>query len=315
MDALHIDEQNAFSHASQEHGRMHACGHDGHTAMLLGAAKHLAETRNFAGTIHFIFQPAEENEGGARVMIEEGVLEKYPVDAVYGMHNWPEMPAGRFAIQSGPMMAAFDIFEITIKGRGGHAAMPHLAVDPVVVAAQVVNGLQTIASRNTHPLESAVVSVTQIHGGDTWNVIPETVVLRGTTRSFSPAVRDQMEPRIRRIADGACRSYGAEMELTYERRYPPTLNAAAETEVAAAAAASIVGESNVARELLPSMGAEDFAFFLERKPGAYIWIGNGTGETGGMLHSPHYDFNDAVLPLGASYWVRLAEAALAKEGA
>jgi hippurate hydrolase len=223
MDALHIIEQNPFSHASQERGRMHACGHDGHTAMLLGAAKHLAETRNFAGTIHFIFQPAEENEGGARVMIEEGVLEKYPVDAVYGMHNWPEMPAGRFAIRSGPMMAAFDIFEITIRGRGGHAAMPHLAVDPVVVAAQVVNGLQTIASRNTHPLESAVVSVTQIHGGDTWNVIPETVVLRGTTRSFSPAVRDQMEPRMRRIADGACRSYGAEMELTYERRYPPTL--------------------------------------------------------------------------------------------
>jgi amidohydrolase len=315
MDALHIDEQNAFSHASQERGRMHACGHDGHTAMLLGAAKHLAETRNFAGTIHFIFQPAEENEGGARVMIQEGVLERYPVDAVYGMHNWPEMPAGRFAIQPGPMMAAFDIFEITIRGRGGHAAMPHLAVDPVVAAAQVVNGLQTIASRNTHPLESAVVSVTQIHGGDTWNVIPEIVVLRGTTRSFNPAVRDQMEPRIRRIADGACRSYGAEMELTYERRYPPTLNAEAETEIAAAAAASIVGASNVARELLPSMGAEDFAFFLERKPGAYIWIGNGTGETGGMLHSPHYDFNDAVLPLGASYWVRLAESALAKEGA
>ncbi len=315
MDALHIDEQNAFSHASQERGRMHACGHDGHTAMLLGAAKHLAETRNFAGTIHFIFQPAEENEGGARVMIEEGVLEKYPVDAVFGMHNWPELPAGRFAIQSGPMMAAFDVFEITIKGRGGHAAMPHLSVDPVVAAAQVVNGLQTIASRNTHPLESAVVSVTQIHGGDTWNVIPETVVLRGTTRSFSPLVRDQMEPRIRRIADGACRSYGAEMELTYERRYPPTLNAAAETEVAAAAAASIVGESNVARELLPSMGAEDFAFFLEHRPGAYIWIGNGTSETGGMLHNPHYDFNDAILPLGASYWVRLAETALAKEEA
>jgi hippurate hydrolase len=169
MDALHIDEQNLFSHASQERGRLHACGHDGHTAMLLGAAKHLAETRNFAGTIHFIFQPAEENEGGARVMIEEGVLEKYPVDAVYGMHNWPELPIGQFAIQSGPMMAAFDIFEITIKGRGGHAAMPHLVVDPVVAAAQVVNGLQTIASRNTHPLESAVVSVTQIHGGDTWN--------------------------------------------------------------------------------------------------------------------------------------------------
>ncbi|MBV8736960.1 MAG: amidohydrolase [Alphaproteobacteria bacterium] len=317
MDALPIAEQNGFAHASQHQGRMHACGHDGHTAMLLGAAKHLAETRNFAGTIHFIFQPAEENEGGARAMIEDGVLERYPVEAVFGMHNWPELPVGRFAIQPGAMMAAFDIFEVTIKGRGGHAAMPHLAVDPIVAAAQVVNGLQTIASRNTHPLESAVVSITQIHGGDTWNVIPETVVLRGTTRSFSPEIRDHMEPAIRRIADGACRSCGAEMELCYElcyeRRYPPTLNAVEETEIAAAAAAAIVGEGNVQRMLLPSMGAEDFAFFLEKKPGAYIWIGNGTAETGGMLHSPHYDFNDAILPLGASYWVRLAETALAKE--
>jgi hippurate hydrolase len=313
MDALPITEQNGFAHVSQHRGRMHACGHDGHTAMLLGAAKHLAETRNFAGTIHFIFQPAEENEGGARVMIEDGVLERYPVEAVFGMHNWPELPIGRFAIQPGAMMAAFDIFEVTIKGRGGHAAMPHLAIDPIVAAAQVVNGLQTIASRNTHPLESAVVSITQIHGGDTWNVIPETVVLRGTTRSFSPEIRDRMEPSIRRIADGVCRSCGAEMELHYERRYPPTLNAAEETEIAAAAATAIVGESNVQRMLLPSMGAEDFAFFLEKKPGAYIWIGNGTAESGGMLHSPHYDFNDAILPLGASYWVRLAETALAKE--
>ena len=314
MDALHIDEQNDFPHTSQHHGRMHACGHDGHTAMLLGAAKHLAETRNFAGTIHFIFQPAEENEGGARLMIEEGVLERYPVEAIYGMHNWPELPVGQFAIQPGPMMAAFDIFEIAIKGRGGHAAMPHLAVDPIVAAAQVVTGLQTIPSRNIHPLESAVVSVTQIHGGDTWNVIPETVVLRGTTRSFSPAVRDQIEPAIRRIAEGACRACGAEMELRYERRYPPTINAAPETEIAATAAASLVGETNVKRDVLASMGAEDFACFLEKKPGAYIWIGNGSAARGGMLHNPHYDFNDAVLPLGASYWVRLAESVLAKEG-
>ena len=313
MDALHIEEQNDVPHASKNRGRMHACGHDGHTAMLLGAAKHLAETRNFAGTIHFVFQPAEENEGGARLMIEEGVLERYPVDAVYGMHNWPEVPVGQFAVRPGPMMAAFDIFEITISGRGAHAAMPHLAIDPVVASAQLVSGLQTITSRNVHPLEGAVVSITQIHGGDTWNVIPDRVVLRGTSRSFKPAVHDQIEPAIRRIADGICRACGAQMALRYERRYPALINTSTETEIAAATAAAIVGESNVKRDLLPSMAAEDFACFLEQKPGAYIWIGNGTAESGGILHNPHYDFNDEVLPLGASYWVRLAESVLAKE--
>ena len=230
MDALHIEEQNEFPHTSQDRGRMHACGHDGHTAMLLGAAKHLSETRNFAGTIHFVFQPAEENEGGARLMIEEGILEKYPIEAVFGMHNWPELPEGQFAIQSGPMMAAFDIFEIEIKGRGAHAAMPHLAIDPIAAAAQVVNALQTIVSRNTHPLEGAVVSVTQIHGGDNWNVIPETVVLRGTTRSFSPTVRDQIEPAIRRIAEGpaapAGRKCGCGMSVGTRQRstLPEKLN-------------------------------------------------------------------------------------------
>jgi hippurate hydrolase len=312
MDALPIHEKNGFAHASTHDGRMHACGHDGHTAMLLGAAKYLAETRNFAGTVHFIFQPAEENEGGARLMVEEGVFERCPVEAVYGMHNWPGLPAGQFAIRPGPMMAAFDIFEITIAGRGAHAAMPHLGIDPIVAAAHIVTALQTIASRNIHPLDGAVVSVTQIHGGDTWNVIPDSVVLRGTTRSFDPAVRDALEPAIRRIAEGACASLGAEVAMRYERRYPPTVNSPAESEVAAATAAALVGSDNVRRDLLPSMGAEDFAFFLEGKPGAYIWIGNGAGAQEAMLHNPHYDFNDEILALGASYWARLAETVLDK---
>jgi amidohydrolase len=313
MDALHVHEKNGFAHASQNAGRMHACGHDGHTAMLLGAAKYLAETRNFAGTVHFIFQPAEENEGGAKLMVEEGVLDRYPVEALYGMHNWPELPAGQFAMRPGPMMAAFDIFEIEVSGRGAHAAMPHLGIDPIVAAAQIVGGLQTITSRNTHPLQGAVVSVTQIHGGDTWNVIPDSVVLRGTTRSFDPAVRDAIEPAIRRIAEGIAASCGATINLRYERRYPPTVNTAAETEIAAGIATDLVGADNVKRDLLPSMGAEDFACFLEEKPGAYIWIGNGAPEREpAMLHNPHYDFNDAILPLGASYWARLAETVLAK---
>jgi amidohydrolase len=312
MDALHVHEKSGASYASQNTGRMHACGHDGHTAMLLGAAKYLAETRNFAGTLHFIFQPAEENEGGARLMVDERIFERYPVEAVFGMHNWPGLPEGEFAIRPGPMMAAFDIFEITVEGRGAHAAMPHLGVDPVVAAAQIVGGLQTITSRNIHPLDGAVVSVTQIHGGDTWNVIPDEVVLRGTTRSFDPQVRDALEPAIRRIAEGVCASLGAQMTLRYERRYPPTVNSPAETETAAATAAALVGADKVRRDLLPSMGAEDFACFLEQKPGAYIWIGNGAAADRAMLHNPHYDFNDDILALGASYWARLAETALEK---
>ncbi|MBI3708760.1 MAG: amidohydrolase [Proteobacteria bacterium] len=310
MDALHIKERNGFAHKSRNDGKMHACGHDGHTTMLLGAAKYLAETRNFDGTVHVIFQPAEENEGGGRVMVEQGLFTQFPVDAVYGMHNMPGVPAGKFGVMPGPMMAAFDIFEVTIAGRGAHAAMPHQGIDPVVIAAQIVTGLQTIASRATSPLDAVVVSVTQFHAGDTWNVIPDQVVLRGTTRSFKPAVQDTIEPAIRRIVDGVAGAFGATATLRYERRYPPTINTAGETEAAAAALADVVGKDNVLRDLQPTMGAEDFAFMLQAKPGCYVWIGNGEGEGGCMLHNPNYDFNDAILPLGASFWARLAERSL-----
>jgi hippurate hydrolase len=310
MDALHVKELNGFAHRSQNEGKMHACGHDGHTTMLLGAAKYLAETRNFDGTVHVIFQPAEENEGGGRVMVEQGLFKQFPVEAVYGMHNWPGMPVGKFAVMPGPMMAAFDIFEIIVTGKGAHAAMPHHGIDPVVVAAQIVTGLQTIASRSISPLDAVVLSVTQIHAGDTWNVIPNEVVLRGTTRSFKPEVQDMIEPAMRRIIDGVAGAFGATAKLRYERRYPPTINTPAETEAAATALADVVGKDSVLRDLQPTMGAEDFAFMLQAKPGCYVWIGNGEGEGGCMLHNPHYDFNDAVLPIGASYWARLAEQSL-----
>ncbi len=311
MDALHILEANAFAHRSHNEGRMHACGHDGHTTMLLGAAKYLAETRNFSGTVHFIFQPAEENEGGGRVMIEDGLFRRFPVEAVYGLHNIPGIPAGEMAMRPGPTMAAYDIFEITVTGRGSHAAMPHLGTDAVVASAALVTGLQTIVARTLDPMQSGVVTVTQIHGGTTWNVIPEEVAIRGTARWFRDKIGDTIEAAIRRIADGVATGHGVSANVHYERRYPPTVNEATETAFCAEVARALVGNDKVFTDKSPMMGAEDFAFMLREKPGCYAWIGNGSADNDRQLHNPHYDFNDEILPVGASYWARLAETKLA----
>jgi len=309
MDALPIAEATGLAYASTHTGTMHACGHDGHTAMLLGAARVLAETGAEGATCVFIFQPAEENEGGGRAMVEDGLFERFPVDAVYGLHNWPGLPVGRMAVHHGPVMAAFDTFEAIVEGKGSHGAMPHQGIDPVTIAAQLVTAWQAIVSRTVSPLAAAVVSVTQIHAGDTWNVIPDRVVLRGTTRSFDPAVRDLLEAQMAIRAEHLCRAFGATCRFTYTRRYPATINTAAEADVAASVAARAVGASEVTIDPPPSMGAEDFAFLLEQRPGAYVWLGNGPDTDGHQLHSPHYDFDDAAIPHGIRYWVELARGA------
>ena len=307
LDALHLREATGVAHASRHEGRMHACGHDGHTAMLLGAAAALAQRGRLAGPVCFIFQPAEENEGGGRVMVEQGLFDRFPMRAVYGMHNWPRLPAGRIATRAGPLMGAFDIFEIVATGKGSHAAMAYQGRDPMLFAAHAIQALQTIVSRNLHPLAAGVVSVTQVHGGDTWNVIPEEVVLRGTVRTFTPEVQDLIESRMRTLVAGIAAMFEMRATLTYERRYPATVNSAVETGHALAAAAAVVGAEGVDADPTPEMGSEDFAYMLRERPGCYVWLGAGQGPESPGLHNPRYDFNDDVLAIGASYWVTLAE--------
>ncbi|MDD5268354.1 MAG: M20 family metallopeptidase [Methylococcales bacterium] len=310
MDALFIQEQNTFAHKSRYDGKMHACGHDGHSAMLLAAAKYLSEHRNFNGTVYFIFQPAEEGRAGAKKMIDDGLFEQFPADCVFGMHNFPDIPIGHFAVKSGAMMASFDCFEITLTGRATHAAMPHLGNDAIVASAQLINALQTIVSRTLNPADPAVVSITQIHAGNTWNAIPESVVLRGTFRCFSSAVQTIIADKLTHLVNSICGGFdvSAAIEFNPENAgYPVTFNTETETVIALKAAQAIVGESCVNQQPTPSMGSEDFAFMLQEKPGCYIWIGNGSSENSCLLHNPHYDFNDAILPAGAAYWVKLVE--------
>ncbi len=304
LDALPIAEQTGVSYSSTHQGVMHACGHDGHTAMLLAAAQYLSKHQDFNGTVYFIFQPAEENEGGGRKLVQEGLFQKYAIDAVYGMHNWPGLPVGKFAIRSGPVMAAYDVFDIIIKGKGGHAAAPHNTIDPIVISAHVIQALQNISSRQINPMDSVVVSVTRIHAGDSYNVIPETVHLSGTVRTFRSEVQDKIIVHLKQIIESICLAYGATVDIDYQKRYPSTINNEDETEFATLAAQEVVGVGNIVCDNPPSMGSEDFSFLLNESRGCYVSIGNGQSAS---LHNPYYNFNDETLPIGASYWVRLVQ--------
>ena len=310
MDALPIEEANGFDYRSRNAGRMHACGHDGHTTMLLGAAKALAASRNFDGTVNFIFQPAEEGLGGARAMIDDGLFERFPCEAVFGMHNRPSLPVGWFAVRAGPMMAAGGFFDIRIHGKGAHGARPEVGVDPVIVAAHVATALQTIVSRNVAPTDTAVVSVTRIQGGDAYNVIPQSATLAGTVRAFSRPVMERIDAALRRIAKGVAEGFGAKAEVEIDWKFAPTVNDPKEAEFAAGVCATLVGAERVERDPPLIMASEDFSFMLEKVPGCYLNIGNGSGETSCEVHNPGYDFNDAALPFGAAFFVRLVETRL-----
>ena len=312
MDALPMQELNEFFHRSQKPGLMHGCGHDGHTTMLLGAARHLAATRNFAGTVHCIFQPGEEGYAGAKAMIEDGLFDRFNCDAVYAMHNWPGLPVGKLAVRSGPVMAAADRIEIHIEGKGGHGAHAYQAIDPVLVAAHIITAAQSIVSRNVNPIDAAVISLCAIEAGNlgAMSVIPGTAKLVGTVRTFKAATQDMIEQRLRALVESVAQAFGATAHLDYQRVYPATINSVTEAAFGLDVATEIVGKENAIGDLDPSMGAEDFAFMLQHRPGAYFRIGQGGAESGCFLHNTRYDFNDEILPLGAALFVRLAERSL-----
>ncbi len=312
MDCLPIREAGNLPYRSRHDGRMHACGHDGHTTMLLGAARYLAATRAFEGTAYLIFQPAEEGGGGGRKMVEEGLFERFPANEVYALHNWPGLPPGKIAVRAGAMMAATDEIQITVRGKGGHAAMPHLAVDPVLLSAHIITALQSITSRNINPVDALVVSVCSMQTSQVgaFNVLPDSVTLIGTVRSFRPETRDLAEARIRQIVTGIAGSLGGSAEVQYQRGYPATVNTAREAEFAARVGEKVFGKDNVVRDADPTMGGEDFSYMLQARPGAYVWLGQGGGPTGCFLHNPGYDFNDDVIPLGAGYLAALVEESL-----